>query len=146
LFAEMSPELATELKINNGDYVCIVTLRGAVEAHALVSRRNRPVHIDGKVVHQVALPFHWGSTGLVLGDSTNDLIPVSGEPNVTIMEAKACTCKIVPGRLPRGPAFEEWIKQYVPQGGPANLHPEQPAAGGPSGKMAAGHEHESPTR
>jgi formate dehydrogenase major subunit len=147
LFAEISPELATDLKIDNGDYVCIVTLRGAVEARALVSRRSRPVHIDGKIVHQVALPFHWGSAGLVRGNSTNDLIPISGEPNVTIMEAKACTCNIVPGRLPRGPAFEDWLNQYVPQGGPPNLHPEQPPPSAPhEGTMAAGHEHECPGR
>jgi len=147
LFAEISPELATNLKIDNGDYVCIVTLRGAVEARALVSRRSRPVHIDGKIVHQVALPFHWGSAGLVRGNSTNDLIPISGEPNVTIMEAKACTCNIVPGRLPRGPAFEDWLNQYVPQDGPPNLHPEQPPASAPhEGTMAAGHEHECPGR
>jgi len=54
------------------------------------------------------------------------LVPISGEPNVTIMEAKALACNIVPGRLPRGPAFEVWIKRYLPQDGPANLHPEQP--------------------
>jgi hypothetical protein len=42
------------------------------------------------------------------------------------MEAKALACNIVPGRLPRGPAFEAWIKKYVPEGGPPNLHPEQP--------------------
>ena len=147
LFAEISPELATDLKIDNGDYVCIVTLRGAVEARALVSRRSRPVHIDGTIVHQVALPFHWGSAGLVRGNSTNDLIPISGEPNVTIMEAKACTCNIVPGRLPRGPAFEDWLNQYVPQDGPPNLHPEQPPASAPhEGTMAAGHEQECPGR
>ena len=147
MFAEISPELAKELKIDNGDYVCVVTLRGAIEARALVSRRTRPVHIDGKIVHQVALPFHWGSAGLVRGDSTNDLIPISGEPNVTIMEAKACTCNIVPGRLPRGPAFEDWLNQYVPQGGPPNLHPEQPPPSAPhEGTMAAGHEHECPGR
>jgi hypothetical protein len=72
------------------------------------------------------MPFHFGSAGPVRGDATNDLVPMSGEPNVTIMEAKALACNIVPGRLPRGPMFEEWLKKYVPPGGPPNLHPEQP--------------------
>jgi formate dehydrogenase major subunit len=139
MFAEISTELGTELKIDNGDYVCIVTLRGAIEARALISRRTRPVHVGGKIVHQVALPFHWGSAGPVQGDSANDLIPISGEPNVTIMEAKACTCNIVPGRLPRGLAFEEWIKKYVPADGPPNLHPEQPPPGVRSGAPGGGH-------
>ena len=126
LFAEISPELARELKISNGDYISVVSLRGAIEARALVSRRMRPVLLNGKTVHQIAMPFHFGSAGPVGGDSTNDLIPISGEPNVTIMEAKACGVNIVPGRLPRGRGFQDWIKKYVPEGGPANLHPEQP--------------------
>jgi formate dehydrogenase major subunit len=126
LFAEMSPELAAELRIDNGDYISIVSLRGAIESRALVSRRMRPMHLNGKTVHQIAMPFHFGSAGPVKGSATNDLIPISGEPNVTIMEAKALACNIVPGRLPRGPAFEAWIKKYVPEGGPPNLHPEQP--------------------
>jgi len=139
LFAEMSPELAIELKIDNGDYISIVSLRGAIEARALVSRRMRPMHLNGKTVHQIAMPFHFGSAGPVQGGATNDLVPISGEPNVTIMEAKACGCNIVPGRLPRGPAFEEWIKKYVPQGGPPNLHPEQPPPGARSGAPGGGH-------
>ena len=48
MFAEISPELATQLKIDNGDYICIVTLRGAIEARALVSRRIRPLKLNGK--------------------------------------------------------------------------------------------------
>jgi hypothetical protein len=143
LFAEISSELAATLKIDNGDHISIVTLRGAIEARALVSRRMRPMHLNGKTVHQIAMPFHFGSAGPVRGDSTNDLVPISGEPNVTIMEAKALACNIVPGRLPRGPAFEDWIKKHVPVDGPPNLHPEQPPPGAPrGGKLAAGHEHE----
>jgi formate dehydrogenase major subunit len=99
----------------------------------------RPMQLNGKTVHQVAMPFHFGSAGPVEGDSTNDVVPMSGEPNVTIMEAKACGVNIVPGRLPRGPAFEEWIKKYVPTGGSANLHPEQPPVGGSPGPEAGGH-------
>jgi formate dehydrogenase major subunit len=139
LFAEMSPELAAELRIKNGDYISIVSLRGAIESRALVSRRMRPMHLNGKTVHQIAMPFHFGTAGPVKGGATNDLVPISGEPNVTIMEAKALACNIVPGRLPRGSAFEEWIKKYVPQGGPPNLHPEQPPPGAPEGGAAGGH-------
>jgi formate dehydrogenase major subunit len=92
----------------------------------------RPVHLNGKQIHQIALPFHFGTAGDVRGDAANDLLAISGEPNVTIMEAKAAACNIVPGRLPRGVAFEEWIKKYVPLGGPANLHPEQPSPVSPT--------------
>src|SRR5436305_13878998 len=125
LFAEMSPELAAELKIDNGDYISIVSLRGAIESRALVSRRMRPMHLNGKIVHQIAMPFHFGSAGPVKGGATDDLVPISGEPNVTIMEAKALTCNIVPGRLTRGPAFDDWLDKSVPKRRRANVHPEQ---------------------
>jgi len=69
----------------------------------------------------------------------NTEIGCSNAPNVTIMEAKALTCNIVPGRLPRGPAFEDWLDKYVPKGGPPNLHPEQPAAGAPCARAGGGH-------
>jgi formate dehydrogenase major subunit len=99
----------------------------------------RPIRLNDKTVHQIAMPFHFGSAGPVKGDSTNDLIPISGEPNVTIMEAKVCGVNIVPGRLPRGAAFEKWIKKYVPTDGPPNLHPEQPLTSGTPGRFKAGH-------
>lgn len=139
LFAEISLELAGELGIKNGDYISIVSLRGAIESRALVSRRMQPLQLNGKTVHQIAMPFHFGSAGPVQGGATNDLVPISGEPNVTIMEAKALACNIVPSRLPRGPAFEEWIKQYVPTSGPPNLHPEQPPPGALEGGASGGH-------
>ena len=117
MFVEMSPEVARDLEINNGDYVCLVTLRGAIEARALVSRRMRPMKLNGTTVHQVAIPFHWGTAGPVRGDTANDLMAISGEPNVTIMETKALICNIVPGRLPHGPEFTEWLNKYAPQAG-----------------------------
>ena len=129
MFAEISPQLARELGIKNGDYICIVSLRAAIEARALVSRRIRPLRINGKRVHQVALPYHFGTAGLVRGGAANDLLTISGEPNVTIMEAKALTCNIVPGRLPRGQGFTEFLNKYAPQAGPITLHPEEPPAG-----------------
>ena len=140
MFAEISPELASELKIKNGDYVCIVTLRGAIEVRALVSRRIRPVQLNARTVHQIALPYHFGSAGPIRGDAANDLIGISGEPNVTIMEAKALTCAVVPGRLPRGRDYHDWFEHYAPQSGPPNMHPEQPRAGrDEGGQLTAGH-------
>src|SRR5258708_37236770 len=121
-----------------GDHCSMVSVRGASEAPALVSRRIRPLHLNGKTVHQIAMPFHFGSAGPVKGGATNDLVPISGEPNVTIMEAKALACNIIPGRLPRGPAFKEWIKKYVPTDGPPNLHPEQPPPGASAGAQPGG--------
>jgi formate dehydrogenase major subunit len=140
MFVEMSPELAAELGVKNADDVCVVNLRGAIGARALVSRRLRPIHLDGKIVHQVAMPFHWGSAGPIRGDVANDLMAISGEPNVTIMETKALVCNIVPGKLPTGRAYLDFLNRYAPQDGPPNLHPEQPPPGTPEGgKHTAGH-------
>src|SRR5207237_6614936 len=147
LFSIKILQYTSELCYNNCDYFSAVGLRGGIEARASVILRIRPMHLNGKTVHQIAMPFHFGSAGPVRGDATNDLVPMSGEPNVTIMEAKALACNIVPGRLPRGPMFEEWLKKYVPADGPPNLHPEQPLLPTPhGGTMAAGHEHEGPAR
>ena len=52
----------------------------------------------GVCVHQVGLPYHWGSNGLTTGDSANDLSHMALDPNVHIQEAKAFTCDIRPGR------------------------------------------------
>jgi formate dehydrogenase major subunit len=98
LFCEMSIELAKELSITPGEWVTLVTPRGAVEAHALVTPRMQALTIGGRPVQQVGLPFHWGYSGLVKGDIGNDLVAISEEPNVRIMEAKSLTCNVLRGR------------------------------------------------
>jgi formate dehydrogenase major subunit len=94
LFCEISPELAAEIGIDNGDVIRIATARGRIQARALVTRRLSPLVIGGRTVHQVALPWHFGNRGLVTGDVANDLIAMSEEPNVKIMESKALVCRI----------------------------------------------------
>ena len=94
LFAEISMQLAAELGIANGDSVTVSSPRGAIEARALVTRRMTPVSIDGQIIHQVGLPYHWGYKGLVKGGAANDLVAISEEPNVRIMETKALVCNL----------------------------------------------------
>jgi formate dehydrogenase major subunit len=108
-FCEISPELATERGIVHGGWATLVTARGIVEARALVTRRMRPLLINGATVHQVGVPYHWGYRGLVKGDPANDLVAISEEPNVRIMEAKGILCDIAPGRRARGKAaLDQW--------------------------------------
>jgi formate dehydrogenase major subunit len=59
------------------------------------------LQIDGQTVHQVGLPYHWGYRGRAKGDVVNDLLVISEEPNVRIMETKALVCNIRPGRRRR---------------------------------------------
>jgi formate dehydrogenase major subunit len=58
----------------------------------------KPLSIYGRRIHQVGLPYHWGSRGLVKGDSANDLSAIVLDPNVHIQEVKAFTCDIRPGQ------------------------------------------------
>ena len=102
-FAEISPELARAAGVRHGEWMTIVSARGAVEARALVTTRVPSLTVDGRVVHQVGLPYHWGTKGLVTGDSANDLVAMSEEPNVRIMETKGLACNIRPGRRRRSP-------------------------------------------
>ena len=118
LFCEVSPALAAERGLENGGWATIVTARAAIEARVLVTGRLRPLRIPGEgVIHQVGLPYHWGSEGLVTGDSVNDLLPFVLDPNVFIQESKAATCDIRPGRRPRGPARRELVNTYRHQAG-----------------------------
>ena len=94
LFIELSPELAAEKGIKNLDWVRISTPRSRVRAKALVTRRLRPFTIDGKTVHQVGMPWHWGYEGIVTGDVVNELTALVGDPNVTIHEGKAFVCNV----------------------------------------------------
>ncbi len=118
LFCEISPALAAERGLENGGWATIVTARAAIECRVLVTRRLRPLRIPGEgVIHQVGLPYHWGSEGLVTGDSVNDLLPLVLDPNVYIQESKVATCDIRPGRRPRGPARLELVRQYRERAG-----------------------------
>ncbi|HET7089452.1 MAG TPA: molybdopterin dinucleotide binding domain-containing protein, partial [Anaerolineae bacterium] len=98
LFVEMSPELAEEKDVKNGDWVTVVTARGEVEGRALVTRRMRPFVIDGKTVHEIGIPWHWGYQGLASGDVTNDISALVADPNVSIHEGKVFSCNLRPGR------------------------------------------------
>ena len=94
LFAEISPELAAEAGVANAEMVVISTARGSIRARALVTSRMPSLKINGERVHQVGLPYHWGSRGLVTGDVVNDLLAISEEPNVKIFESKGLTCSL----------------------------------------------------
>ncbi len=98
LFIEMSPELAAEKSVKNGDWVTVVTARGEVEGRALVTRRMRPFVIDGKTVHEIGIPWHWGYQGLASGDVTNDITSLVADPNVSIHEGKVFSGDLRPGR------------------------------------------------
>jgi formate dehydrogenase major subunit len=102
MFCEISPELAVERGLRNGGWATIRTSRAEIEARVLVTNRLRPLRIRGRIVHQIGVPYHWSSKGLVRGDAANDLISFVGDPNVSIQESKALTADIRAGRRSKG--------------------------------------------
>jgi formate dehydrogenase major subunit len=94
MFVEMSPELAAERGVSNGDWVVVRSARGSLECRALVTRRIKPLKIDGRWVHQVGLPFHWAFAGERVGGNANDLTAILAEPNVSMHEGKVFACQV----------------------------------------------------
>jgi formate dehydrogenase major subunit len=101
MFCEVSPALAAERGLVNRGWATITSARSAIEARVLVTDRVKPLRVQGRDLHQVGLPYHWGWKGLSTGDAANDLFPLALDPNVHIQEVKAATCDIRPGRRPR---------------------------------------------
>ena len=64
----------------------------------MVTRRLRPLQIDGRTIHQIGIPFHWGFAGESVGDVANDLVALTAEPNVSIQEDKAFAVDVEAGR------------------------------------------------
>src|SRR5262249_9478501 len=62
-FCEISVELAKQLSISNGEWITVVTARGAVEAHAAITPRMQTLAVDGNPMEQIGLPYHWGYSG-----------------------------------------------------------------------------------
>ena len=102
MFAEIDPVLARDRGIEDGGWMVISTPRAEIEARAVVTPRVQPLEVAGRIVHQICLPWHWGSHTSneqgVTGDSVNDLIVASGDPNVSIQESKAFRCEVRAGR------------------------------------------------
>ena len=105
MFVEMSPELAKMRGIKNGEIVEVKSVRGKVDAVAIVTKRFKPFKINGgTVVHQIGIPWHYGwvTTKMreyvhgdkkpevfTFGDSANIVTPFIGDPNTMIPESKA---------------------------------------------------------
>jgi formate dehydrogenase major subunit len=90
----MSHELASLRGVRNGDRVRVSTARGAIEVYAVVIGRLKPFQLDGRTVHEVCVPYHFGFMGLSQGAITNQLTPHVGDPNTMIPEYKAFLCDV----------------------------------------------------
>jgi formate dehydrogenase major subunit len=122
MFCEVSPRLARERGLTNGGWATIITARTAIEARVLVTERLRSLRVGDRMVEQIGLPYHWGGNGLSTGDSSNDLVNLTLDPNVFIQD-KGGTCDIRPGRRPQGRDLPPYVAGFRARAG---LAPEEP--------------------
>lgn len=96
MYVELGEDLAESLepKIKSGDKVKVSSKRGSIEAVAIVTKRFQAITVDGKPIHQIGIPWHWGYAGRVTGDSGNVLTPHVGDANTSIPESKSFLCNI----------------------------------------------------
>jgi formate dehydrogenase major subunit len=90
-FIEISEELAREKGIGNNDRVRVVSARGSIEGRAMVTRRMKPMQVNGRTTHQIGFPIHWGflGRGQQAGSLANLVTPTVLDPNSFTPEYKA---------------------------------------------------------
>lgn len=89
-FVEVGEELAKEKGIKHGDQVVVRSNRGQIKAVAVVTKRIQALKVDGKTVHTVGIPIHWGFKGIAKnGYLTNTLTPFVGDANAQTPEFKS---------------------------------------------------------
>jgi formate dehydrogenase major subunit len=99
-FVEVPAQLADEMGIAGGALVKVSSARGVYVAKAMVTKRIKPMMIDGKKTYQIGIPIHWGYRGIKedLGktnlDPVNQLSPAAIDPNAYTPEFKGFLVKI----------------------------------------------------
>jgi formate dehydrogenase major subunit len=111
MFVEVDPELAEREGLEHGGWATVYSPRSAIEARVVVTKRLKPLVVQGRRTHQIGLPYHWGSRGLTTGDAANDLSAMVLDPNVHIQEVKAFSVGIRAGRRPRGKALPDLVEE-----------------------------------
>jgi formate dehydrogenase major subunit len=99
-FVEIPAQLADEMGITGGETVKVTSARGAYVAKAMVTRRIKPMMIDGKKTYQIGIPIHWGYRGIKEDEDktartpANLLSPAAIDPNAYTPEFKGFLVKI----------------------------------------------------
>jgi formate dehydrogenase major subunit len=94
-FVEIGDALAKELGIASGDQVKVSSNRGYIQAVAVVTKRLKALQIEGKTLHHVGIPIHWGFKGLAKpGYLANTLTPFVGDGNSQTPEFKSFLVKV----------------------------------------------------
>jgi formate dehydrogenase major subunit len=95
-FFEIPEEMGKELNVANLGKIKVSSARGEITAVALLTRRLKPLKVDGKNVWQIGMPIHWGFAGNPghTGPLANFLTPSAVDPNTWTPEYKAFLVKV----------------------------------------------------
>jgi formate dehydrogenase major subunit len=94
-FVEIGAALADELGIDNGSRVKVSSKRGHIYAVAMVTKRIKPLQIEGRTMHQVGVPIHWGFLGETKkGYLANTLTNAVGDANSHTPESKCFLVRV----------------------------------------------------
>jgi formate dehydrogenase major subunit len=99
-FVEVPAQLADEMGIHGGEKVKVTSARGIYIAKAMVTKRIKPMMIDGKKTYQIGIPIHWGYRGIAEDEGktaltpANQLSPAAIDPNAYTPEFKGFLVKI----------------------------------------------------
>jgi len=99
-FIEIPVELADEMGIRGSEKIKVTSARGTYVAKAFVTRRIKPMIIDGKKVYQIGLPIHQGFRGIAEDEGRNArtpanlLSPTVIDPNAFTPEFKGFLVKV----------------------------------------------------
>ena len=99
-FIEIPVELADEMGIRGSEKIKVTSARGTYIAKAFVTRRIKPMMIDGKKVYQIGLPIHQGFRGIEEDEGRNArtpanlLSPTVIDPNAYTPEFKGFLVKV----------------------------------------------------
>jgi len=97
---EIPAELADELGLRGGEHVKVTSARSEYIARAMVTKRIKPMQIDGKKVYQIGIPIHWGYRGIAEDEGktaktpANYLTPTVIDPNAYTPEFKGFLVKL----------------------------------------------------
>jgi formate dehydrogenase major subunit len=99
-FVEIPAELADEMGLRGGERVKVSSARGHYIAKAMVTRRIKPMQINGRKTYQIGIPIHWGYRGIAEDEGktgltpANMLSPAAIDPNAFTPEFKGFLVKL----------------------------------------------------
>jgi formate dehydrogenase major subunit len=99
-FVEIPVELAAALGVQGGERVRVTSARSDYVAKAFVTRRIKPMMIDGRKIYQIGIPIHQGYRGIAEDEGRNErtlvnrLSPTVFDPNAYTPEYKGFLVKI----------------------------------------------------